>query len=324
LRLRITSQWNIFLIFNREMKDTNLIMPMKKTAFSGRKTIRCGTQLIDLSQPRVMGIINSTPDSFYAGSRHQTEQAILQQTEQQLAEGATFIDIGGHSTRPGAETVPRETEWERTIPAIRAILKHFPETLISIDTYRSSIARAALDEGAVMVNDVSGGNFDEAMFATVANYQVPYIIMHMQGTPQTMQQNPHYEDVTQEIIHELSAKVEALQTKQVNDIIIDPGFGFGKNLDHNFQLLRQLAVFQVFDLPIMAGLSRKSMIKNVLDTAPSDALNGTTVLNTLALMNGAHLLRVHDVQPAAEAIALTRKYLSIPVDEAAGSGFGDG
>lgn len=292
-------------------------MAIQKNPYPVQKTILCRGELIDLARPRVMGIVNTTPDSFYEGSRYQTEKAIVEQVGQFLEEGATFIDVGGHSTRPGAETVPLEEELNRTIPAIQAIVKAFPEVRISIDTYRSEVARQALDAGAVMVNDVSAGNFDEAIFDTVAQYQVPYIMMHMQGTPQTMQQNPDYEDVTQDIIRELSGKVEILKTKQVNDIIIDPGFGFGKNLDHNFQLLKQLEIFQVFELPILVGLSRKSMIKKVLDIPPNEALNGTTVLNTMALLNGAHILRVHDVKPAKEAIDLTMPYLSMPVDQAA-------
>ncbi len=291
-------------------------MENQKSPHPLQKTIKCGDQLIDLSYPRIMGIVNTTPDSFFEGSRYQTEKAVLEQVEQFQQEGADFIDIGGHSTRPGAETISVEEELNRTMPAIKAVIKHFPHTYISIDTYRSEVAKAALNEGAVMINDVSGGNFDDAMFDTVAEYQVPYIMMHMQGTPQTMQKNPSYEDVTQDIIRELSGKVETLKTMQVNDLVIDPGFGFGKTVAHNFQLLRQLAVFEVFELPILAGLSRKSMIKKTLNTDPKDSLNGTTVLNTMALLNGANILRVHDVKPAKEAIDLTLQYQSIPLDKA--------
>lgn len=291
-------------------------MENQKSPYPPQKTIKCGNQLIDLAYPKVMGIVNTTPDSFFEGSRYQTEKAVLEQVEQFIQEGATFVDIGGHSTRPGAETISLEEELNRTIPVIKAVINQFPDALISIDTYRSEVAKAALNEGAVIINDVSGGNFDDAMFETVADYQVPYIMMHMQGTPKTMQKNPQYEDVTQDIIRELSGKVETLKTMQVNDIVIDPGFGFGKTVEHNFQLLRQLAVFEVFELPILAGLSRKSMIKKVLDIAPKDALNGTTVLNTMALLNGANILRVHDVRPAKEAIDLTMQYQSIPLDKA--------
>ncbi len=302
------------------MFETNLIMEFQKFPYPVQKSLRCNNQLIDLSYPKTMGIINTTPDSFYEGSRYQKEKDIVEQADRFLEDGATFIDVGGHSTRPGAETISTDEELNRTIPAIKAILKSHPDTLISIDTYRSEVAERALDEGAVIVNDVSAGNFDEAIFDTVARYQVPYIMMHMQGTPQTMQQNPQYEDVTQSIIRELSGKVETLKTKNVNDLVIDPGFGFGKTLDHNFQLLRQLEVFQVFELPLLVGLSRKSIIKKVLDVPPKEALNGTNVLNTMALMNGANILRVHDVKPAMEAIALTAKYLSMPVDKAADGG----
>ena len=277
-------------------------------------SINCRGELIDLDTPRVMGIINTTPNSFYSQSRLQEQDAILRQVEQFLSEGATFIDIGGHSTKPGADWVPEDEELDRTVPVIEAIVQRFPEARVSIDTFRSRVAQQCVEAGAALVNDVSGGNLDEQMFETVARLQVPYILMHMQGTPKTMQQNPTYEDVTREIIQELSAKIEDLRLRHVPDLVIDPGFGFGKTLDHNFQLLRQLSVFRNLGLPILVGLSRKSMIKKALGVPPEEGLNGTTVLNTLALEQGASILRVHDVKPAAEAIMLWQHYRAVPAD----------
>ena len=277
-------------------------------------SINCRGELIDLDTPRVMGIINTTPNSFYSQSRLQEQDAILKQVEQFLSEGATFIDIGGHSTKPGADWVPEDEELDRTVPVIEAIVQRFPEARVSIDTFRSRVAQQCVEAGAALVNDVSGGNLDEQMFETVARLQVPYILMHMQGTPKTMQQNPTYEDVTREIIQELSAKIEDLRLRHVPDLVIDPGFGFGKTLDHNFQLLRQLSVFRNLGLPILVGLSRKSMIKKALGVPPEEGLNGTTVLNTLALEQGASILRVHDVKPAAEAITLWQHYRAVPAD----------
>ena len=277
-------------------------------------SINCRGELIDLDTPRVMGIINTTPNSFYSQSRLQEQDAILKQVEQFLSEGATFIDIGGHSTKPGADWVPEDEELDRTVPVIEAIVQRFPEARVSIDTFRSRVAQQCVEAGAALVNDVSGGNLDEQMFETVARLQVPYILMHMQGTPKTMQQNPTYEDVTREIIQELSAKIEDLRLRHVPDLVIDPGFGFGKTLDHNFQLLRQLSVFRNLGLPVLVGLSRKSMIKKALGVPPEEGLNGTTVLNTLALEQGASILRVHDVKPAAEAITLWQHYRAVPAD----------
>jgi dihydropteroate synthase len=277
--------------------------------------INCKGHLVDLRTPRVMGIINTTPNSFYKGSRFQEKDAVLSQVQQFLAEGADFIDIGGHSTKPGADWVPEDEERNRTIPFIEAIKERFPEACISIDTFRSTIAEEAIEAGAAIINDVSGGNLDEGMFDTVAKLQVPYILMHMQGTPQTMQQNPTYEDVTQEIITELSGKIEDLKKRHVPDVIVDPGFGFGKTLGHNYQLLRQLHVFRELGLPLLVGLSRKSMIKKTLNIPAEEGGNATTVLNTLALQQGAQVLRVHDVKPAVEAVTLWQHYQATPVDE---------
>lgn len=282
---------------------------------SDYSSINCKGRLIELHTPRVMGIINTTPDSFYKGSRFQEKDAVLAQVEQFLEEGADFIDIGGHSTKPGADWVSEDEERNRTVPFIEAIIERFPNACISIDTFRSTIAEEAIQAGAAIINDVSGGNLDDAMFETVARLQVPYILMHMQGTPQTMQQNPTYEDVTQEIITELSGKIEDLKNRHVPDVIVDPGFGFGKTLGHNYQLLRQLHVFRELGLPLLVGLSRKSMIKKTLNIPPEEGANATTVLNTLALEQGAQILRVHDVKPAVEAVTLWQHYQATPVDQ---------
>ncbi len=291
-------------------------MTTQNTPFaSDYALINCKGQLIDLQKPRVMGIINTTPNSFYKGSRFQEKDAVLTQVEQFLQEGADFIDIGGHSTKPGAEWVPEAEERNRTIPFIEAILERFPDTFISIDTFRSTIAEESVQAGAAIINDVSGGNLDDTMFETVARLQVPYILMHMQGNPQTMQQNPTYDDVTQEIIRELSSKIENLKKRHLPDVIVDPGFGFGKTLGHNYQLLRQLYVFRELGLPLLVGLSRKSMIKKTLNIPPEEGGNATTVLNTLALEQGAQILRVHDVKPAVEAVTLWQHYQSTPVDQ---------
>ena len=282
--------------------------------------INCKGRLVDLTQPRVMGIINTTPNSFYQASRYQDQDAVLNQVEQFLEEGADFIDIGGHSTKPGADWVPFDEEYQRTVPFIEAIIQRFPEVCLSIDTFRSAIAKEAVQAGAALINDVSGGNLDEAMFDAVETLQVPYILMHMQGTPKTMQQNPAYEDVTQAIIQELSGKLENLKKRHVPDVVIDPGFGFGKTLDHNYQLLRQLHVFKALGYPLLVGLSRKSMIKKTLNIPAEEGGNATTVLNTLALQEGANILRVHDVKPAVEAVTLWQQYHNTPAGHASNNG----
>lgn len=267
-------------------------------------TLNCKGRLLIVEKPIVMGIINATPDSFFAGSRNEGTDAVLRKTEQMLKEGATVLDIGGQSTRPGSEKLSAEIEMKRVIEPIRAIHKNFPEAFISIDTFYSSVAKEAIEAGASIVNDISAGNMDAGMIETVSTLKVPYVLMHMQGTPQTMQQHPQYENVTKEVLDFFIRKKDELHKAGINDIIIDPGFGFGKTIAHNFELLRNLSVFSMLDCPILFGLSRKSTIYKTLGLTSAEALNGTTVLNTIGLMNGASILRVHDVKEAVEAIKL--------------------
>ncbi len=287
------------------------IMGDKNTGFYGKTTINCRGRLLDLSTPRVMGILNLTPDSFFADSRHKIVDELLLSCEKMLTDGADILDIGGVSTRPGAEAVGEEEELERVIPAIEAIAKRFPEAFLSIDTYRAKVAMEAVGAGVGLVNDVSAGRFDAEMYTTVAQLKVPYILMHMQGTPATMQQNPQYENVVLEVLDYLVAEVSKLRELGVNDIILDPGFGFGKTVEHNFQLLQGLDALNVTGLPILAGLSRKSMICRTLNVKPTDARNGTTALNTIALLRGAKILRVHDVKEAVECVKLVVQMQSI-------------
>ncbi len=287
------------------------IMSDKNTGFYGKTTINCRGRLLDLSTPRVMGILNLTPDSFFADSRHKIIDELLRSCEKMLTDGADILDIGGVSTRPGADAVGEEEELERVIPAIEAIAKRFPEAFLSIDTYRAKVAMEAVGAGVGLVNDVSAGRFDAEMYTTVAQLQVPYILMHMQGTPATMQQNPKYENVVLEVLDYLVAEVSKLRELGVNDIILDPGFGFGKTVEHNFQLLQGLDALNLTGLPILAGLSRKSMICRTLNVKPTDALNGTTALNTIALLRGAKILRVHDVKEAVECVKLMGQMQSI-------------
>lgn len=263
---------------------------------------------MDLSTPRVMGILNVTPDSFYDGGRYQDEQRVLQQAEKMLAEGATFLDIGGYSSRPGAEEVSVEEEKQRVVENVTLVTKHFPKAYVSVDTFRAEVAREAVAAGAGMVNDISGGELDPAMFDTVAELQVPYILMHMRGTPQTMQGFTQYENLVVEVLDYLQRKMARLRTLNVKDIIVDPGFGFAKTIDQNYTLLKNLSVFLTLGAPLLAGLSRKSMIYRRLNIDVEAAGNGTTVLNTLALINGAGILRVHDVKEAVEAIKLVAYY----------------
>ncbi len=267
-------------------------------------TINCRGNLIAFSTPRVMGIINVTPDSFFPGSRIATEKDLLKKAEQMLDEGATFLDIGGYSSRPGARHIDEETEKQRVIPAVKLLAKHFPQACISVDTFRSDVARAALDAGAGMVNDISGGNLDKRMFDTVASFGVPYILMHMQGTPQTMQKNPRYDDPVVDINRFFARKIRRLQETGIRDIILDPGFGFGKTLQHNYRILSRLDQLTWHGYPVLVGMSRKSMLFRLLDGKPEEMLNATTVVNTIALMKGASILRVHDVKPAVEAVRI--------------------
>ncbi len=268
------------------------------------QTLNLSGQLLDLSAPKVMGILNVTPDSFFSGSRVESERVILEQAEKMRSQGAAILDVGGYSTRPDASDISLEEEINRIRPAIKVIKRAFPAAIISIDTFRSEVARVAIDEGATIINDVSGGNLDEKMFETVANLGVPYILMHMRGTPQTMKTLNQYKDLIGDIVDELQKKIYALNAFGVTDIIVDPGFGFAKNIPQNFKLLRELTVLKVLGRPILAGVSRKSMIYKTLGTDPTQALNGTTALNMIALQNGAKILRVHDVKEAVEAVTL--------------------
>jgi dihydropteroate synthase len=283
-------------------------MDNKDTYFSSKRTINCSGRLIDLSVPAVMGIINITPDSFYSGSRSQNEDEIVKNTEKHLSEGATFIDVGAYSSKPGAENITEKEEKERLDTALKIIRKKFNDTIISIDTFRSAIAKWAHKEyGINIINDISAGNMDQNMFSTVAELNMPYIMMHMQGTPQNMQKQPEYSNIINDIISFFSVKVRQLKVLGVNDIIIDPGFGFGKTTDHNYHLINKLDAFCVFGLPLLAGVSRKSMVYKFLGNTPEEALNGTTVLNTIAILKGASILRVHDVKEAVEAVKIVQK-----------------
>lgn len=260
---------------------------------------------MDLSVPKVMGIINVTPDSFYGRSRSADEEDIITVATEMIEDGADILDVGGYSTRPGADEISYEEERGRVINAVKVISRELPEAVISVDTFRSEIAReAVLEYGAAIINDISGGEFDPDMFRTVDKLKVPYILMHMQGVPGTMQHNPAYDDVVADILKWFGERITRLQSMGVADIIIDPGFGFGKTPAHNFEILRRLSEFSVSGLPLLVGISRKSMIWRTLDITPEDALTGTIVLNTVALMNGADILRVHDVKEAVEAVKL--------------------
>jgi len=271
-------------------------------------TLNCKGRLINLDQPIVMGILNLTPDSFYRGSRYHDLDELLIRAGEMLEEGATILDIGGQSTRPGSQRIPVEKELERVIEPVMALQKKFPEAILSIDTFYSTVAREAVSAGATIVNDISAGSLDKDMISTVASLDVPYVLMHMKGEPQTMQQEASYNDVTKEVLDFFIAELDAIRTAGIRDVIIDPGFGFGKTIEQNFQLLRDLPVFKMLDCPLLAGLSRKSTISKTLQVAVDDTLNGTTVLNTIALVNGAKILRVHDVKEARQAIQLFQAY----------------
>ena len=268
-------------------------------------SIALGEVQIDLSIPLVMGIVNVTPDSFYGGSQMEDETVMLKAIEKMVEDGVSIIDVGAVSTRPGAANISTKAELNRLLPAVQAIRKNFPDLHLSVDTFRSWVAVRVIDEiGPIIINDVSGGSLDSKMFETVGRLNVPYILSHMQGTPQTMQDNPHYEDVVKDVASFFSERVKKLTRAGVKDVILDPGFGFGKTLDHNYELLNRLDAFKVFQLPVMVGLSRKSMIWRALDLKPETALNGTSVANTMALLGGADILRVHDVKEAMEAVKL--------------------
>ena len=267
-------------------------------------TINCKGTLIDLTFPKIMGILNCTPDSFYDGGQFKSEILILNQVEKMLLEGATFIDVGAYSSKPGADFVSETEELGRLLPVIVLILKNFPNTILSIDTFRSNVAKQAVELGAALINDISAGSLDDQMMQTVASLNVPYIMMHMRGTPQTMQNLTDYDNLLKDILFYFSEKIAVAKSFGINDIIIDPGFGFAKTLPQNYQLLNNLEVFKFLELPILAGISRKSMIYNVLETTASESLNGTSILNTVALSKGASILRVHDVTEAVECTKL--------------------
>ena len=270
--------------------------------------INANGRLIDLSEPQVMGILNVTPDSCYAGSHGVTEGYIIDRIHQIMNEGASIIDIGACSTRPGADEVSMEEEMSRLRMGLELIRKHRPDAIVSVDTYRADVAKMCVEEyGAAIINDISAGQMDEQMFATIARLGIPYIIMHMKGTPKDMQVNPQYDHFLKEVFYYFSEKVQRLRDLGVKDIIIDPGFGFGKTLEHNYELMNHLEEFALFELPLLVGVSRKSMIYKHLDITPEEALNGTTTLNTIALLKGASILRVHDVRQAMESIKIVQK-----------------
>lgn len=273
-------------------------------------TINCKGNLIDLSSPKVMGILNITPDSFYDGGRYKNEKDICNHAEKMLNEGATFIDVGAYSSRPGATHITEDEELKRSVPVVELVSRKFPEAYISIDTFRSNVAKANVDAGACIVNDISAGSMDPGMMSTVAELKVPYIMMHMRGTPQNMQKNMEYEDIVKEMIFYFSEKIALASHHKINDLIIDPGFGFGKTLKHNYEILKKLELFKMLDRPVLIGVSRKSMIGKLLNVSADEALNGTTSLHTAALMKGGNILRVHDVKEAVECIKITAQLQS--------------
>ncbi|HYI78713.1 MAG TPA: dihydropteroate synthase [Chryseolinea sp.] len=277
---------------------------LENRIFYPNQTLNIGGRLIHLKEPKIMGILNVTPDSFYDGGRYDSDAAILEQTERMMKHGATFIDVGGYSSRPGADEIPVDEEIRRISKALKLIVKNFPEALISIDTFRSQVANIAIQEGAGMINDVSGGGLDSSMFELVASRQVPYVVMHMRGNPKTMNGLTNYENLTGDILSFFHDKIHKLTSLGIKDIIIDPGFGFAKTIEQNFALLNSLHHFNLLEKPLLVGLSRKSMIWKTLKTTPEHALNGSTCLNTIALMKGARILRVHDVKEASEACQL--------------------
>jgi len=270
-------------------------------------TINCKGQLIDLTTPKVMGILNVTPNSFYDGGMYKSSSEMLTKVGKMLSDGATFIDVGAYSSKPSAEYVSEEEELQRIIPIINLILEYYPEALLSVDTFRSEVAKVCIQNGAAIINDISAGNLDDKMLETIAKYNVPYIMMHMRGTPETMQKMTSYEDIVKEILFYFSEKVAKARSFGINDLIVDPGFGFAKTLDQNYEVLQKMELFEILELPLLAGFSRKSMIYKTLQSSAEEALNGTTVLNTVALTKGAKILRVHDVKEAMECITLFNK-----------------
>ncbi|MCX2576247.1 dihydropteroate synthase [Pedobacter sandarakinus] len=276
----------------------------EKIFFKPKQSINIKGELYDLSKPKVMAILNITPDSFHHASRTKSIDDALAKTTDFLNKGATFIDVGGYSSRPGATDISANEEADRVVPVVEALVSEFPKLAMSIDTFRAQVAEECISAGAAMINDISAGDMDASMFKTVARLRVPYIMMHMQGTPQNMQKNPVYKDVTLDIFDYLAQKIAELRALNIHDVLIDPGFGFGKTLKQNYKLLNEMEAFQAFNLPILVGVSRKGMIYKTLETTAAGALNGTTVLNTIALQKGASILRVHDVTEAMECIKL--------------------
>ena len=298
IRPKIIKTQDFCLLLSYRMKKT-----MKTPLY-----INVNGRLMDLSEPQVMGILNVTPDSFYAGSRSETEKDIVQRLHQIIDEGASIIDIGGYSSRPNAEHISAEEEMSRLRNGLEIIRKHSPNAVVSVDTFRADVAKMCVEEyGVAIINDISAGQMDEEMFPTIAKLGVPYIIMHMKGTPQDMQVSPKYDHFLKEIFYYFSEKAQKLRDLGVKDIIIDPGFGFGKTLEHNYELMNHLEEFSLFELPLLVGVSRKSMIYKLLETTPEEALNGTTALHTIALLKGANILRVHDVKEAVESIKIVQK-----------------
>jgi dihydropteroate synthase len=281
-------------------------------------TLNCNGKLLTINKPLVMGVINVTPDSFYAGSRFIGEKDILLQVEKMIKDEVDIVDIGGQSTRPRAQQLSIDEELKRIIDVINSLHKNFPELIISVDTFYSQVAKESVAAGASIINDISGGNFDNEMLETVAKLKIPYVCMHIKGTPEAMQQKPEYDDVTKEILDFFIERIDACKKAGINDIIIDPGFGFGKNIRHNFELLKNLPVFEVLEKPVIAGLSRKSTIYKTLGITVDEALNGTTVLHTIALMKGANILRVHDVKEAKECIKLFTEYSKVDHEKSDG------
>jgi len=267
--------------------------------------INCKGKLIDLSTPKVMGILNVTPDSFFDGGKYKDESQLLNQAEIMLSQGATFIDVGAYSSKPNAEFVTEDEELKRAVPVVELLLKHFPEAVISVDTFRAKVAAACIESGASVINDIAAGLLDDDMIATVGKYKVPYVMMHMRGTPQTMTTLTHYEDIVGEMLKYFAERIDVARKHGIDDIIIDPGFGFAKTLEQNYEVMKKLELFTtITGLPLLSGISRKSMIYKVLGTTPQEALNGTTVLNTISLVKGAKILRVHDVKEAMETVTI--------------------
>jgi dihydropteroate synthase len=283
-------------------KMSNKDTPFKKII----RPVKCGNKMIDFSSPKIMGVLNLTPDSFYDGGKFQQKKSVAEQTARMLKEGADMIDLGAVSTRPGAELIAEKEELNRIIWPLQLLVKEFPDTIFSIDTFRSNVAKECIKSGAYIINDISGGNMDDKMFETVAELKVPYILMHMHGTPENMQKSPISGNIIELIRQFFEERIEKLHSFGVEDVILDPGFGFGKTLKCNYTMLRNLEKLRIDNLPILGGISRKSMINKVINVKPSEALNGTTVLNTIALQNGANILRVHDVKEAREAIEIVR------------------